>query len=189
MFRHQPGFFVKPENALKRAEELEAVGQTQAALKALHDVLTSRRHRSWSNALEGIMMKYIDLCVELRKGRFAKDGLIQFRQVCQTASMSSLEDVIQHFMEKATQKAVQASEMLQVKEANETKEKKKTNARETMRNDRSMRCEDVRTEPRADQATSSPTRDRDPIPTPRKKPSTSWTSKKTTRQKSSCSIT
>eukprot|EP00963_Diacronema_lutheri_P000934 scaffold60_cov325-Pavlova_lutheri.AAC.22 len=125
MFRHQPGFFVKPENALKRAEELEAVGQTQAALKALHDVLTSRRHRSWSNALEGIMMKYIDLCVELRKGRFAKDGLIQFRQVCQTASMSSLEDVIQHFMEKATQKAVQASEMLQVKEANETKEKKK----------------------------------------------------------------
>lgn len=114
MFRHQPGFFVKPENALKRAEELEAVGQTQAALKALHDVITSRRHRSWSSALEGIMMKYIDLCVELRKGRFAKDGLIQFRQVCQTASMSSLEDVIQHFMEKATQKAVEASEKLQV---------------------------------------------------------------------------
>lgn len=114
MYRHQPGFFVKPENALKRAEELQAVGQIQSALKALHDVLTSRRHRSWSQPLEAIMFKYIDLCVELRKGRFAKDGLIQYRQVCQTSNMSSMEDVIKHFVEKATEKAVQAQEQLKV---------------------------------------------------------------------------
>lgn len=34
--------FAKPENALNRAEELIAVGQKQAALQALHDVITSK---------------------------------------------------------------------------------------------------------------------------------------------------
>lgn len=40
--------FAKPENALKRAEELVAVGQQHAALQALHDVITSKRHRTWA---------------------------------------------------------------------------------------------------------------------------------------------
>ncbi|KAG2596009.1 hypothetical protein PVAP13_5KG124800 [Panicum virgatum] len=100
--------FAKPENALKRAEELIHVGQKQAALQALHDLITSKRYRSWQKPLEKIMMKYVEICVDLRKGRFAKDGLIQYRIVCQQVNVSSLEDVIKHFMQLSNEKAEQA---------------------------------------------------------------------------------
>jgi hypothetical protein len=45
MSRFQSGQFAKPENALKRAEELIAVGQKNSALQALHDVVTSKVRR------------------------------------------------------------------------------------------------------------------------------------------------
>ncbi|MBA0687420.1 hypothetical protein Goari_014963 [Gossypium aridum] len=38
------------------------------------------------------MFKYVELCVDMRKGRFAKDGLIQYRIVCQQVNVSSLEE-------------------------------------------------------------------------------------------------
>ncbi|KAK9917232.1 hypothetical protein WJX75_002153 [Coccomyxa subellipsoidea] len=97
--------FQKPENALKRAEELVVVGQRGAALQTLHDVITSKRHRTWHKVLEQIMFRYIDLCVELKKGRYAKDGLIHYRNVCQQVNISSLEEVIKYFMKTATDKA------------------------------------------------------------------------------------
>ena len=88
--------------------ELIHVGQKQAALQALHDLITSRRYRSWQKPLEKIMMKYVELCVDLRKGRYAKDGLIQYRIVCQQVNVSSLEDVIKHFMQLSNERAEQA---------------------------------------------------------------------------------
>ncbi|KAH1083673.1 hypothetical protein J1N35_023434 [Gossypium stocksii] len=100
--------FAKPENALKRAEELINVGQKQDALQALHNLITSKRYRAWQKPLERIMFKYVELCVDMRKGRFAKDGLIQYRIVCQHVNVSSLEEVIKHFMHLSTQKAEQA---------------------------------------------------------------------------------
>lgn len=99
---HTAAAFAKPENALKRAEELIAVGQTHAALQALHDVITSKRHRTWQKVLETIMFKYVDLCVELKKGRYAKDGLIHYRNVCQQVNVASLEEVIKYFIKTAT---------------------------------------------------------------------------------------
>ncbi|CAN6481838.1 unnamed protein product [Victoria cruziana] len=100
--------FAKPENALKRAEELIHVGQKQSALQALHDLITSKRYRAWQKTLERIMFKYIELCVDMRRGRFAKDGLIQYRIVCQQVNVSSLEEVIKYFMQLATERAEQA---------------------------------------------------------------------------------
>ncbi|VAH55194.1 unnamed protein product [Triticum turgidum subsp. durum] len=108
--------FAKPENALKRAEELIHVGQKQAALQALHDLITSKRYRSWQKPLEKIMMKYVELCVDLRKGRFAKDGLIQYRIVCQQVNVSSLEEVIKHFMQLSNEKAEEARNQAQALE-------------------------------------------------------------------------
>ena len=102
---HRGATFQKPESALKRAEELVAVGQRGAALQTLHDVITSKRHRTWHKVLEQIMKVYIDLCVELKKGRYAKDGLIHYRNVCQQVNVSSLEEVIKYFMKTATDKA------------------------------------------------------------------------------------
>lgn len=94
--------FAKPENALKRAEELINVGQKQDALQALHDLITSKRYRAWQKTHEKIMFKYIELCVDMRRGRFAKDGLIQYRIICQQVNVNSLEEVIKHFMDLST---------------------------------------------------------------------------------------
>ncbi len=71
----------------------------------LQDVITSKRHRTWQKVLEQIMMRYIDLCVDLKKGRYAKDGLIHYRNVCQQVNVSSLEEVIKYFLKTATDKA------------------------------------------------------------------------------------
>ncbi|KAL5565941.1 hypothetical protein UlMin_029105 [Ulmus minor] len=108
--------FAKPENALKRAEELINVGQKQDALQALHDLITSKRYRAWQKPLERIMFKYVELCVDLRKGRFAKDGLIQYRIICQQVNVTSLEEVIKHFMHLSTEKAEQARSQAQALE-------------------------------------------------------------------------
>ncbi|KAJ0968622.1 hypothetical protein J5N97_025539 [Dioscorea zingiberensis] len=108
--------FAKPENALKRAEELINVGQKQSALQALHDLITSKRYRAWQKTLEKIMFKYVELCVDMRRGRFAKDGLIQYRIVCQQVNVSSLEEVIKHFMQLSTERAEQARNQAQALE-------------------------------------------------------------------------
>ncbi|XP_040361798.1 eukaryotic translation initiation factor 3 subunit A-like [Rosa chinensis] len=105
-----------PQYALKRAEELINVGQKQDALQSLHDLITSKRYRAWQKPLEKIMFKYVELCVDLRKGRFAKDGLIQYRIICQQVNVSSLEEVIKHFMHLSTEKAEQARTQAQALE-------------------------------------------------------------------------
>ncbi|KAL8088616.1 eukaryotic translation initiation factor 3 subunit A-like isoform X2 [Apium graveolens] len=108
--------FAKPENALKRAEELINVGQKQDALQSLHDLITSKRYRAWQKTHEKIMFKYIELCVDMRRGRFAKDGLIQYRIICQQVNVSSLEEVIKHFMDLSTKKAEAARSQAQALE-------------------------------------------------------------------------
>ncbi|KAM7481730.1 hypothetical protein LguiB_006313 [Lonicera macranthoides] len=108
--------FAKPENALKRAEELINVGQKQDALQALHDLITSKRYRAWQKTHEKIMFKYIELCVDMRRGRFAKDGLIQYRIICQQVNVNSLEEVIKHFIDLSTKRAELARSQAQALE-------------------------------------------------------------------------
>ncbi|PKA45951.1 Eukaryotic translation initiation factor 3 subunit A [Apostasia shenzhenica] len=96
--------------------ELINVGQKQAALQALHDLITSKRHRAWQKTIERIMFKYVELCVDMRKGRYAKDGLIQYRIVCQQVNVSSLEEVIKYFMQLATERAEHARNQAQALE-------------------------------------------------------------------------
>ncbi|KAG2245165.1 hypothetical protein Bca52824_093015 [Brassica carinata] len=100
--------FFNPENALKRAEELINVGQKQDALQVLHDLITSRGFRSWQKPHEKIMLRYVELCVDLKMGRFAKDGLIQYRNSCQQVNMTSFEEVTNQLVRLATEKAEKA---------------------------------------------------------------------------------
>lgn len=84
------------------------MGRKQDALDTLHEVIKNRRARLWSKVHEQIMMKHLELCVELRKPHLAKDGLFQYRNMCQQVNAKSLEDVIQTFLELSEKKAEQA---------------------------------------------------------------------------------
>jgi translation initiation factor 3 subunit A len=41
--------------------------------------------------MEPIMLKYLELCVDMKKGKLAKDGLLQYKNIVQNVDVSSLE--------------------------------------------------------------------------------------------------
>jgi len=101
--------FQKPENALKRAEELSEVGKKQDALDTLNAALQQRKFRSlWTPVIQDIMIKHLNLCVELKKMRTAREGLYQYRTMCQAANISSLEVVVQSLRLAAEEKVNEA---------------------------------------------------------------------------------
>jgi len=101
--------FTKPENALKRANEYEAIGNKAGALNLLHEVLSQRKVRTWAKSYETIMIRYIDLCVELKDHHRTKDGLHQYRNLSQAQAPGSLEVAITHLMDSAEAKLTAAA--------------------------------------------------------------------------------
>ena len=93
------------------------MGQKHAALQALHDIITSKKHRTWSKTYEDIMFKLLDLCVEMKKRNHAKEALMQYRNMCQQVAINSLEEVIKYFMKRATEKAEEAQQQADVSAA------------------------------------------------------------------------
>ncbi|ORX57305.1 hypothetical protein BCR36DRAFT_319631 [Piromyces finnis] len=76
-------YYQRPENALKRAEELIRAKQEETALQLLHDVIMVKKNRIISLViLEPIVEKYVELAVKLRKGKMAKEALHQFKNIC-----------------------------------------------------------------------------------------------------------
>ena len=67
--------------------ELIDVGKKQRALETLFEVITARRHRTWTKTHEPLMEKFLDLCVDLRKSQWAKDGLHQYKTISQTVKI------------------------------------------------------------------------------------------------------
>ena len=103
--------FTKPETVLKQAEGLVSVGQTHAALQSLTEMFSSKRFRSTPLAsLEPIMLRFIELCVELRKGRTAKEGLMQYKNIAQNTSVASIEVVVNRFIQLSDAKVQEAQE-------------------------------------------------------------------------------
>lgn len=99
----------RPETVLKRSEELINVGQSSAALTALGEVITTRKFKSAPIAsLEPIMIRFVDLCVELRRGRTAKDGLLQYKNISQNTNPQSTENVIKHFIKLSEARVAEA---------------------------------------------------------------------------------
>lgn len=100
----------RPDTVLKRADELVAVGQSGAALQALHDLFGQRRIRQVSvSQLEPLVLRFIDLAVEQRKGRVAKDGLVQFKNIAQ-GSPASIEAAITHFLKLSNARVHEAQQ-------------------------------------------------------------------------------
>ncbi|KAM6499410.1 translation initiation factor eIF3a [Amanita muscaria] len=110
--------FSKPETVLKQAEGLVSVGQTHAALQSLSEMFASKKFRMTPlTSLEPIMHRFIDLCVEMRKGRTAKEGLMQFKNIAQNTNVQSIEVVITRFVQLADAKVREAQEKAAVKSA------------------------------------------------------------------------
>uniref|UniRef100_A0A1I7TGY0 Eukaryotic translation initiation factor 3 subunit A n=1 Tax=Caenorhabditis tropicalis TaxID=1561998 RepID=A0A1I7TGY0_9PELO len=103
-----PNYFQKPEAALKRAEELIQVGKEADALDTLHDTIKARRHKQWTTVHEQIMIKHMELCVDLKKQHLAKDALFQYKALTQQINVKSLETVVEHFLKLAEQRTVEA---------------------------------------------------------------------------------
>ncbi|KAA0717853.1 Eukaryotic translation initiation factor 3 subunit A [Triplophysa tibetana] len=103
-----PAYFQRPENALKRANEFLEVGKKQPALDVLYDVIKSKKHRTWQKIHEPIMLKYLELCVDLRKSHLAKEGLYQYKNICQQVNIKSLEDVVRAYLKLAEEKTEMA---------------------------------------------------------------------------------
>lgn len=99
----------KPENVLKRAHELIGVNQASAALNLLHEHITSKRSRNVPiTSLEPVMLLLVELSVEQKKGKLAKDALYQYKNIAQNTNVGTIELVLKKFIELAAEKVTAA---------------------------------------------------------------------------------
>lgn len=78
------------------------------ALDQLHAVIGVKRKGVWSKIYESLMKRHLELCVDLKDHHTAKDGLHQYRNLCQTVDPNSLEVVIVYLMELSEARATAA---------------------------------------------------------------------------------
>ncbi|KAG5947659.1 eukaryotic translation initiation factor 3 subunit A [Claviceps monticola] len=101
----------KPENVLKRAHELIGVNQAPAALNLLHEHVTSKRSRNApAVSLEPVMVLLVELAVEQKKGKLAKDALYQYKNISQNTNIATIELVLKKFIELAVEKVTAAQQ-------------------------------------------------------------------------------
>lgn len=75
-------------------------------------MLKSKKHRVWQAKHEEIMYKFLELCITLQKSFAAKEGLYQYKIICQQTYIKSFEEVVRKFLELAEAKAVTAREKI-----------------------------------------------------------------------------
>jgi translation initiation factor 3 subunit A len=112
----------KPEYVLKRANDLinsansgTSNGEEKRwALELLHGFIGAKKKLSqWSKEIESIMKRHVELCIDLKNHHFAKDGLHQYRNLCQQLDPASLETVILHLLDRTEAQAGAARSRVQ----------------------------------------------------------------------------
>ena len=99
---------------MKRVNDLinSAVGNNEKekrfALEQLHSVIGVKRKGVWTKVYESLMKRHLELCVDLKDHHTAKDGLHQYRNLCQSVDPNSLEVVILYLMELSEERATAA---------------------------------------------------------------------------------
>jgi len=88
------------------------VGKPTKALDTLYDVIKSkkRNHNYSEKLIEEIMYKYLELCVDLKKSHVAKEGLFQYRNMCQSVNVASLAAVVQGYLSMAEKRTAGAQQ-------------------------------------------------------------------------------
>merc|ERR1711963_686168 len=86
------------------------VGKPSRALDTLYDVIKSkkRKHTYSEKLIEEIMFRYLELCVDLKKSHVAKEGLFQYRNMCQSTNVASLASVVQGYLNMAEKRTESA---------------------------------------------------------------------------------
>lgn len=92
--------------------EFIAVGKPTRALDTLQEVFRNKKWAyNWSESvLEPIILRYLELCVDLRKSHIAKEGLFQYRNLFQSVNVGSLENVIRGYLRMAEERTENARE-------------------------------------------------------------------------------
>ncbi|KAK0409920.1 hypothetical protein QR680_004835 [Steinernema hermaphroditum] len=97
----------KLENA---DSKMKSFGSRRLLCTSLHDMIKDRRHKVWTVTHEEIMMKHLELCVNLRNSAFAKDALFQYKSLTQQGAVESLQTVLTHFLDLAEKKIEDAQQ-------------------------------------------------------------------------------
>lgn len=96
---------------LKRAHELIGVNQASAALTLLHEHITNKRSRNVPIAsLEPVMVLLVELSVEQKKGKIAKDALYQYKNISQNTNIATIELVLKKFIALSVEKVTAAQQ-------------------------------------------------------------------------------
>ena len=63
--------------------------EKKLALVLLHGAIGAKKKGNlWTKAYEQLMKRHLELCVDLKDHRMAKDGLHQYRNLCQSVCFS-----------------------------------------------------------------------------------------------------
>ena len=57
--------------------------EKKIALEQLHNAITGKKKGPWNKIYESLMKRHLELCVDLKDHHTAKDGLHQYRNLCQ----------------------------------------------------------------------------------------------------------
>lgn len=91
---------VKLENELARAKELVAIDRHEAAFNHILQSLLLLTHHSNTSALEEVMECFLDLGVQLKKGKLLKDGIFAYRTLMQNVSIPAVEALLLKFLDR-----------------------------------------------------------------------------------------
>ena len=91
--------YYKLDNELARANELVTIGQLDKAVDHLLKVITTIGYHSSMTGFDALFERFLELAVQLRRGKAVKDGLFAYRNLYQNQNVLLVEAVLLTFLD------------------------------------------------------------------------------------------